>query len=164
VAGALLHVAGPALAVRGRMLRVDGVPGRQPIGRLVDFPVFVYFDFAKAKPKNPKRLRQIAAAIRARRSVTGLRINGYTDAIGQLRYNRNLSLRRSCRVALALLRLIGRRVPPIEIRAFGAEHPAAPNLRPDGSDNPAGRAKNRRAEVRIVAVASPGLACVKAAH
>jgi outer membrane protein OmpA-like peptidoglycan-associated protein len=32
---------------------------------------------------------------------------------------------------------------------FGAENPVAPNTKPDGSDDPDGRQKNRRVEIVI---------------
>ena len=37
----------------------------------------------------------------------------------------------------------------IEARGFGKSKPIASNTRPDGSDNPEGRAKNRRVEIVI---------------
>ncbi|WP_201752176.1 OmpA family protein [Microvirga arsenatis] len=32
---------------------------------------------------------------------------------------------------------------------FGERHPVAPNARPDGSDDPEGRQKNRRVEILV---------------
>jgi outer membrane protein OmpA-like peptidoglycan-associated protein len=32
-------------------------------------------------------------------------------------------------------------------QGFGATHPVAPNAKPDGSDDPEGRQKNRRVEI-----------------
>jgi outer membrane protein OmpA-like peptidoglycan-associated protein len=37
----------------------------------------------------------------------------------------------------------------LQTRGFGKKYPIAPNQNSDGSDNPAGRAKNRRVEVII---------------
>jgi outer membrane protein OmpA-like peptidoglycan-associated protein len=37
----------------------------------------------------------------------------------------------------------------LHTRGFGKKYPIAPNKNPDGGDNPAGRAKNRRVEVII---------------
>ncbi len=47
--------------------------------------------------------------------------------------------------------LIGLGVPENQIQtaAFGESAPKAPNLNPDGTDNPSGRAQNRRAEVYL---------------
>ena len=33
------------------------------------------------------------------------------------------------------------------VKGFGAEHPIAANTKPDGTDNPDGRQKNRRVEI-----------------
>jgi photosystem I P700 chlorophyll a apoprotein A2 len=34
-------------------------------------------------------------------------------------------------------------------RGFGAKKPVAPNTKPDGSDDPEGRQKNRRVEIIV---------------
>jgi outer membrane protein OmpA-like peptidoglycan-associated protein len=155
VTGEPLVVFGQVLPVRGRLLAVDSFTQPKPTGPSSRFPAFVYFDFRKATPKNAKRIRRIAAAIKARGSVAGLRIDGYADALGNRAYNLDLSLRRSCNVALELSRRLARRTPPMEIRAFGEAYPAAPNAHPGGSDDPDGRARNRRVEVMIVPNPSP---------
>ena len=38
----------------------------------------------------------------------------------------------------------------IQTKYFGESQPMAPNTNPDGSDNPEGRAKNRRTEFKVV--------------
>jgi outer membrane protein OmpA-like peptidoglycan-associated protein len=37
----------------------------------------------------------------------------------------------------------------IAVNGYGAKNPVAPNTMADGQDNPAGRQKNRRVEIRI---------------
>jgi len=37
----------------------------------------------------------------------------------------------------------------VTTKGYGKRYPVAPNTNPDGTDNPAGRAKNRRVEVVI---------------
>jgi outer membrane protein OmpA-like peptidoglycan-associated protein len=37
----------------------------------------------------------------------------------------------------------------LETRGWGAKRPVAPNAKPDGSDDPEGRQKNRRVEIVI---------------
>lgn len=44
----------------------------------------------------------------------------------------------------------------ITIIAFGDQNPVAPNLRPDGTPNPQGRARNRRVEIEIPAAVLEG--------
>jgi outer membrane protein OmpA-like peptidoglycan-associated protein len=116
-------------------------------------PVFeriVYFGFRKVVPRDPKSVRRIAAAIDQFRSVGGLQIDGFTDAIGKKPYNKRLSIRRACAVARELAQLLAPAVPPIGVRAFGETHPAASNTRDDGSDDPIGRARNRRVDVKVL--------------
>jgi peptidoglycan-associated lipoprotein len=38
----------------------------------------------------------------------------------------------------------------LKAKGYGSGSPIAPNTNPDGTDNPAGREKNRRTEFRIV--------------
>ena len=76
-------------------------------------------------------------------------VAGNTDSIGKPAYNQKLSERRAKVVYDYLVshgiessRLIG----PV---GYGATHPIAPNKLPNGKDNPAGRAKNRRTELNV---------------
>jgi len=75
-------------------------------------------------------------------------IHGYTDSIGSDAYNQLLSEQRARAVRdwLAAHHFVAATTP---IQGFGKKNPVAPNTNPNGSDNPAGRAKNRRVEVLI---------------
>ncbi len=75
-------------------------------------------------------------------------IEGHTDSIGSDEYNLRLSQRRADSVSSALGSegVSGSR---LQTRGFGKKYPIAPNNNSDGSDNPSGRAKNRRVEVII---------------
>jgi outer membrane protein OmpA-like peptidoglycan-associated protein len=77
-----------------------------------------------------------------------VQINGYTDSIGSERYNQVLSEQRarSVRDWLAAHHYLAATTP---VQGLGKRDPVAPNANPDGSDNPSGRAKNRRVEVLI---------------
>jgi len=77
-----------------------------------------------------------------------VQIFGYTDSIGSESYNQTLSERRaqSVRDWLVAHHFLTAGTP---IQGLGKKDPVAPNTNPDGSDNPAGRAKNRRVEVVI---------------
>jgi OmpA-OmpF porin, OOP family len=72
-------------------------------------------------------------------------IDGYTDSKGSPGYNIGLSNRRANAVEQALASTGARFV----VTGHGEADPVAPNTNPDGSDNPAGRAKNRRVTVRF---------------
>ncbi|HSD09733.1 MAG TPA: OmpA family protein [Candidatus Binatia bacterium] len=75
-------------------------------------------------------------------------IEGHTDSIGSDEYNLRLSQRRAEAVSRGLAG-DGVSASRLHSRGFGKKYPIAPNKNSDGSDNPAGRAKNRRVEVII---------------
>ena len=78
-----------------------------------------------------------------------IEITGHTDSKGSEAYNKALSQRRADAVAKYLK---DKGVPKDHIitTAAGESQPIAPNTNPDGTDNPDGRAKNRRTEIKIV--------------
>jgi len=76
-------------------------------------------------------------------------IEGYTDSIGTEPYNQDLSERRAKMVRTWLIDQHYLDPAFARIWGYGKTRPAAPNTNPDGSDNPAGRQKNRRVEVVI---------------
>lgn len=73
-------------------------------------------------------------------------ITGYTDAKGGYSYNQKLSERRAATVEKYVS---GRLGPSYKYQAAGKGEadPVAANTRKDGSDDPAGRARNRRVEI-----------------
>lgn len=74
-------------------------------------------------------------------------IAGYTDAKGADSYNLELSRRRAASVKSWLMKHGGVRGERLGTGGFGKAKPVAPNTRPDGSDDPDGRQKNRRVEI-----------------
>ena len=78
-------------------------------------------------------------------------IEGHTDAIGSDADNRALSERRASAVRSALEAELGSGYSYTSV-GFGETKPVAPNTRPDGSDDPDGRALNRRVEIRTGSV------------
>jgi OOP family OmpA-OmpF porin len=76
-------------------------------------------------------------------------VKGHSDAQGDSEYNQELARRRA---ELVAGELVFANVPRdrIIVQAAGADEPLAPNQQADGSDNPAGRALNRRVEVRLL--------------
>jgi OOP family OmpA-OmpF porin len=75
-------------------------------------------------------------------------LEGHADAIGTVAYNLTLSRRRAETVARELIGQ-GVRRDRVTVEAYGESRPIAPNRKPDGTDDPAGRAKNRRVEAVI---------------
>lgn len=77
-----------------------------------------------------------------------IRIAGYTDAIGSVAYNITLSEQRAKSVR-DWLASHGYIAASTAYAGYGKSDPIAPNTKPDGSDNPAGRQKNRRVEITV---------------
>jgi outer membrane protein OmpA-like peptidoglycan-associated protein len=110
----------------------------------------VLFDFDKAnfKAEAEDTLRKAVTVIRGRPGTRVL-VGGHTDSVGTADHNRRLSEARAESVKAWLVR--NRHIPAerIETRGWAATRPVAPNTNADGSDNPAGRRKNRRVEIRV---------------
>jgi outer membrane protein OmpA-like peptidoglycan-associated protein len=109
----------------------------------------VAFDFDKAdlKPAASQTLDEIAAKIKSGAKGT-VHVDGYTDAVGDNAYNQDLSQRRAQAVADRLKSLIDdTNTYQLAVAGHGSADPVAPNRNTDGSDNPAGRALNRRVAV-----------------
>ena len=74
---------------------------------------------------------------------------GHTDNTGSMKYNQILSVLRSESVKTYMINR-GISFKRIETIGMGEVHPLAENLAADGSDNPTGRAANRRVEIQII--------------
>jgi len=107
------------------------------------------FDDAVVTPEVRRKLHAVAKLLNTnmmtRRRVV---IEGHADAVGRADYNQTLSARRADAVSHEL-QTAGIARTRITRRAFGASKPLEPNRKADGSDNPAGRAKNRRVTLLI---------------
>jgi outer membrane protein OmpA-like peptidoglycan-associated protein len=115
----------------------------------IDLAADVLFDFDKADllPKAEETLQKAADLIKQRKAKGVVRIEGHTDAKGNDAYNQKLSERR----ADAVKRWFESHGlhEHFATAGFGAKKPVAPNAKPDGSDDPEGRAKNRRVEIVV---------------
>ncbi|MBV8770738.1 MAG: OmpA family protein [Deltaproteobacteria bacterium] len=107
------------------------------------------FDFNQSDLRSDaaETLEKLGPMIRSFRAHP-IEIDGHTDSIGSLAYNQQLSDARAETVKrwLAQRDFLPASTP---IRGYGKTRPIAPNRNPDGSDNPAGRQKNRRVEIVI---------------
>ena len=100
---------------------------------------------AAVQPGAGVALDEVAAALS--QSGKPIEINGHTDSSGSEGFNDALSIERARAVEAELL---SRGVSvPMEVQGFGESQPVAENDNPDGSDNIAGRAQNRRVEIVI---------------
>jgi outer membrane protein OmpA-like peptidoglycan-associated protein len=108
------------------------------------------FDESAVTAEARRQLRVIARLLLDQQlAARHIVVEGHTDAIGTAAYNQALSTRRADAV-ISELRSAGVPSTRITRRAFGATQPVEPNRKPDGSDNPEGRAKNRRVRLLIV--------------
>ena len=123
----------------------------QPEGRFqISFPGDVMFDSGKweIKPTAERLLRKFLKTVKNLK-IKEILIEGHTDSVGSRAYNLELSKRRAEAVKDWLIEKGGLRGVKIVTKGYGESKPIAPNTNPDGSDNPKGRAKNRRVEVFV---------------
>lgn len=111
----------------------------------------VFFEFGKydLTPKAEEKITVISTVANNPRALDrNLAVEGHTDSIGDENYNLNLSTQRAKAVGQEL---ISNKVAPERITTvgYGEKYPIAPNKNANGSDNPEGRAKNRRVEIIV---------------
>lgn len=140
-------VGGTTQAVVGRTqnLQVQETATETRINLAAD----VLFDFDKAVllPKAQETLHNVGTFIGEKSHGRPVRIEGYTDSKGSDAYNQKLSERRAEAVKQWLVQREGLGKVQMLTAGFGARNPVAPNKKPDGSDDPEGRQKNRRVEI-----------------
>jgi outer membrane protein OmpA-like peptidoglycan-associated protein len=153
-AAKIVAINGKVIAIE---LRVSGIEGliqdlnarvtAQEI--LIDLPGDVLFDFDKwtLRREAEATLAKVAALINAHPRAL-VSIEGHTDAKGDAAYNQRLSEQRAAAVRDWLV-AHGVNGANLSTRGWGKARPVAPNTRPDGGDDPEGRQKNRRVEIRI---------------
>jgi outer membrane protein OmpA-like peptidoglycan-associated protein len=119
---------------------------------VITLPDEVLFDYdqSQLRPDAAATLDRIAQAI-AYFQDAPVRVAGHTDSQGPDAYNQQLSEDRAQSVVDYL---VGTGVDGGRITAegFGESQPIAPNENADGSDNPDGRAQNRRVEIVLQGV------------
>ncbi len=109
--------------------------------------LYFEFDNEKVSARTRKQL-MIVADILSQQSDRKIHINGHADAKGEDGYNISLSKRRTDAVRNTLIEL-GVTPSQIVTKAFGETMPLKPNFNADGTDNPTGRAQNRRTEIYL---------------
>jgi len=108
----------------------------------------VLFDFDKAdlRAEALPSLQKVVTVMQSYPAYLGT-IDGHTDGKGGRQYNQKLSDRRAASVKTWLLAHGASN--PITAHGFGETKPVAPNTKPNGSDDPEGRQKNRRVEITL---------------
>jgi outer membrane protein OmpA-like peptidoglycan-associated protein len=116
----------------------------------IELSADVLFDFDKAdlRPEASVSLEKVAEVLRASPDAP-VTIEGHTDGKGTDAYNQPLSERRAQSVKAWLVAHGGAHAAKITTRGWGKTKPVAPNAKPDGSDDPEGRKKNRRVEITV---------------
>jgi outer membrane protein OmpA-like peptidoglycan-associated protein len=76
-------------------------------------------------------------------------VEGHTDSKGVASYNARLSEQRAESVKAWLVSKGSLNAATLVTRGFGSANSVVPNTKPDGSDDPAGRQRNRRVEIVI---------------
>jgi outer membrane protein OmpA-like peptidoglycan-associated protein len=156
----LYHQAGPLATPQGSLSQ-PGASLYRPTGALTNveespkelrltLAADVLFDFDKAtiRPDAKAALDRVAEIIRSK-SRGVVRIDGFTDSKGAPDYNLRLSSARAESVNKWMIDREGLKGAGFTTHGFGATRFAAPNAKPDGRDDPAGRQKNRRVEIVI---------------
>lgn len=124
------------------------VPAPSPIAvsRKVSLSADALFDFDQSviKPEGKAHLDTLLGQLTAV-DLEKLSAVGHTDSKGSDTYNEKLALRR---VHAVEAYLVSKGIPSnrIAVSGMGEKQPVAPNV-VNGTDNPEGRAKNRRVEI-----------------
>lgn len=136
----------PAMELTGCFAQDDCVlvEGNPLILRGVHFE----FDSATLKPESIPVLERAAALLKRYPEVL-ISVDGHTDALGTEPYNERLSTRRA-RAVMRYFVEAGVDARRLAYRGFGEGAPIAPNELDDGTDNPSGRAMNRRVELNVI--------------
>lgn len=110
----------------------------------------VLFDFDKSniKPEAAEALRKVAELLKQYPNQS-ISLSGHTDSKGSDSYNDKLSLRRAQSVRDHLVKRGGVTNRNLTSYGYGKKKPVVPNQKPDGSDDPDGRQRNRRVEIKI---------------
>ncbi|HTF19600.1 MAG TPA: OmpA family protein, partial [Chryseolinea sp.] len=112
----------------------------------------IYYNYNKADIREDaaKELDKLVQLLADNPEIR-IELGSHTDSVDDNAYNMNLSQRRA---ESAVKYLVQHGIAPDRLvaKGYGEEQPIARNTNPDGTDNPAGRDKNRRTEFKILEV------------
>lgn len=114
----------------------------------------IYYDFNKydIRPDAAQELDKLVTILEDNPHIK-IELSSHTDSVDTERYNLMLSQRRA-ESAVDYIVSQGIDRSRLIAKGYGESQPIAPNTNPDGTDNPEGRAKNRRTEFKIIDVAA----------
>lgn len=149
-------VSNPRMTVLDLIFKVENIGGKVVDLKMketdteirIELAADVLFDFDKAnlRPQAQQALKQVATIIREKAKGT-VRVEGHTDSKGSDPYNQKLSVGRANSVKNWLIQKERLKDVRFSTAGFGAKNPVVSNTKPDGSDDPEGRQKNRRVEI-----------------
>ncbi|GAA4325364.1 OmpA family protein [Flaviaesturariibacter amylovorans] len=110
----------------------------------------VYYDFGKAdlKEESFPELDKLVKLMQDNPNIKA-EISAHTDAVGSDAANMKLSEARAQSVVNYMISK-GITTDRFVVKGYGETQPLEPNKNPDGTDNPAGREKNRRTEFKVI--------------
>jgi outer membrane protein OmpA-like peptidoglycan-associated protein len=127
-------------------------PPPTPTPRHLTFSASTLFEFGEdqLRPNAKAELLATLGEQPRRADVTQpFTVEGHTDSKGSDEFNMDLSVRRARAVANLLEKNYQNLEGHIDTTGFGESRPIAPNTFPNGADNPEGRQRNRRVEIRF---------------
>ena len=149
----ILEIKGVASGVKAQVGDVQGALkdlGAKVTGHeiKINLSADVLFDFDKwdLRPEAGPALEKVLAVLQGYPKAAVV-IEGHTDGKGNDQYNQRLSERRAESVRTWLAQHGSGAA--ITTRGWGKARPVAPNTKPNGTDDPEGRQKNRRVEITV---------------
>jgi len=112
----------------------------------------IYYDFNKynIRADAAKELDKLVQLLVDNPEIK-IELSSHTDSVDDQSYNLQLSQRRA-EAAVAYMVERGIAADRLVAKGYGESRPIARNTNPDGSDNPAGRQRNRRTEFKILEI------------
>ena len=134
----------------GKFPAVESLKPVESCGTLITLEDGVLFDFGKSEIRSDasQTLKKLTDVLNNAK-VPAAHIYGHTDSISDEAFNQQLSEARANAVSGELKK--DGVTATMDATGYGESKPVAPNENADGSDNPAGRALNRRVEIFIPA-------------
>ncbi len=130
----------------GKVIKTEAAPCHRRF--CIGADTLFNFDEATLTPYAEETLHTLAPMI-VKLGAHPVRIEGHTDSEGTDQYNQKLSERRGERVRNWMVQNHFLSSTAVEMVGYGETRPRAPNKKPDGTDNPEGRASNRRVEIIV---------------
>jgi outer membrane protein OmpA-like peptidoglycan-associated protein len=143
-----IAVAGQTQTLDGALKELDARVTPQEIKVQLQSDLLFDFDKADIKKEAEPVLGNVATVLKSYPD-SQVSIEGHTDSMGNDSYNKTLSEKRASNVAAYLISRNAAKASQVKVTGWGKSKPVVHNTKPDGSDDPEGRAKNRRVEIII---------------